>query len=79
MQSRDIRNTVELKKLFTHSLEAKFPFNQYTVSTSVSDPEQTNNKWIHEYERNLHCNECLLSSSENKAWKQFRLVQDLNP
>ena len=62
------------KKLFTHSPQAEFPFNQYTVSTSVSDPELTNNKEIHEYERNLHSNECFLSSSENKAWKQFRLV-----
>ena len=45
MQSRDIRNTVELKKKFlTHSPEAEFPFNQYTLSTSISNPELTNNK-----------------------------------
>ena len=45
MQSRDIRNTVKLNKIFfTHSPEAKFSFNQYTVSTSVSNPELTNNK-----------------------------------
>ena len=45
MQSRDIRNTVELNKIFfTNSPEAEFPFNQYTVSTSVSDPELKINK-----------------------------------
>ena len=45
MQSRNIRNTVELNKIFfTHSLDAKFPFNQFMVSTSVSEPELTNNK-----------------------------------
>ena len=32
-----------------------------------------------EYESNLNNNEhYLLSSSENKAWKQFRHLQDLN-
>ena len=40
MQSTNVRNTVELNKMFfTHSPEAEFPFNQ-----SVSDPELTNNK-----------------------------------
>ena len=44
-QSRNIRNTVELNKIFfTHSPEAEFLFNQYRASTSVSDPELTNNK-----------------------------------
>ena len=45
MKSKDIGNTVELNKIFfTHSPEAEIPFNQSTVSTSVSDPELTNNK-----------------------------------
>ena len=44
-QSRNISNTVELNKiLFTHSPEAEFPFNQYKVGTSASDPELANNK-----------------------------------
>ena len=32
-----------------------------------------------EYKSDLHSNEHYLSSSENKAWKNFRPVQDLNP
>ena len=45
IQSRNVRNTVKLNKIFfTHSPEAEFPFNQYTVSTLVSDPELTNNR-----------------------------------
>ena len=68
MQSRVIRNMVELNKIFfTHSPEAEFPFNQYTVSTSASDPELTNNKKIHEYENDPRSNVHYLSSGENKA------------
>ena len=32
-----------------------------------------------EYESNLRSNEHYLSSSENKAWKKFKPVRDLNP
>ena len=40
MQSRNPRNTIELNEIFsTHSPPAKFPFDHYTASTSVSDPE----------------------------------------
>ena len=43
MQSRNSRNTVELNEIFsTKSPPTKFPFNQYTASASVSDPEITN-------------------------------------
>ena len=43
MQSRNSGNTVKLNEIFsTHSPPAKFPFNHYTASTSVSDPEVTN-------------------------------------
>ena len=43
MQSMQSRNTVELNEIFsTHSPPAKFPFNHYTASTPVSDPEVTN-------------------------------------
>ena len=43
MQSRNSRNTVELNEIFsTHSPQAKFPFDHYTASTKVSDPEVTN-------------------------------------
>ena len=43
MQSRNSRNNVELNEIFsTHSPQAKFPFNYYTDSTSVSNPEVTN-------------------------------------
>ena len=47
MQSRNMRNTVEWNTIiFTHSPEAEFSFNQFTVCTSVSDPELANNTWI---------------------------------
>ena len=40
VQSGSSRNTVGLNEIFsTHSPPAKFPFNHYTPSTSVSDPE----------------------------------------
>ena len=40
MLSKNSRNTVKLNEIFsTHSPPAKFPFNHYTPSTSVSDPE----------------------------------------
>ena len=43
MQSRNSRDTVDLNDIFlTHSLPAKFPFNYYTASISVFDPEVNN-------------------------------------
>ena len=43
VQCRNSRNTVELNEIFsTHSPPAKFPFNHFTASTSVSNPEVTN-------------------------------------
>ena len=40
MQSRNSKNTVKLNEIFsTHSPQAKVPFDHYTASTSVSDPE----------------------------------------
>ena len=32
----------------------------------------------YEYESDLHSNEHLLSSNENRAWKKFMSVRDLN-
>ena len=44
-QSRNLRSIEELNKaFFRNSPEAEFPFNQCTVSTSVSDPELKINK-----------------------------------
>ena len=43
VQSRNSRNTVELNEIFsTHFPPAKFLFNHYTASTSVSDPQVAN-------------------------------------
>lgn len=39
MRSRNIGNIELNKAFFTNSPEAEFPSNQYTVGTSVSDPE----------------------------------------
>ena len=33
----------------------------------------------YEYEIDLHSNEQFLCNNENKAWKKFRPVRDLNP
>ena len=35
--------------------------------------------WRRKYESDLRSNEHYLSSDENKAWKKFWLVRDLNP
>ena len=42
VQTKNLRNTVELNEFSTNSPRAKFPFNNYKASTSVSDPEVTN-------------------------------------
>ena len=43
MQSRNSRDTVDLNDIFlSDSQPAKFPFNYYTASTSVFDPEVNN-------------------------------------